>query len=159
MTKPKDTDIDFLRRMEIYARRGITVKPAKINENMEEIHSLQDRLDVLLDVIRSKNRKTPGNMVYLILYDIENNQVRTKISKYLERKGCTRIQKSVFIADLKRDQMLSIRDTLSKINGLYQNQDSIIIIPVAEDALNGIQVIGKTIEMDLALYRKNVLFI
>lgn len=35
---------------------------------------------------------------YLISYDISDNRLRLKASKLLERKGCVRLQKSVFLA-------------------------------------------------------------
>lgn len=159
MPRPRNADIDFLRRMEIYAKRGIGPAAPQISENIEEIHSLPDRLEQLLTLIRSKRTKTPGNMVYMILYDIEDNRVRNQVSKYLIKKGCHRIQKSVFITEMNRAGMLNIRDTLQRVNALYQNEDSLIILPVAEDSLNAIQIIGKSINLDVALYRKNVIFI
>jgi CRISPR-associated endonuclease Cas2 len=159
MPRARNIDIDFVRRMEIYARRGLDPASRQIKENIEEIHSLSDRLERLLEILRGKTRKTPGNMVYLILYDIEDNRVRTQLSKYLIKKGCHRIQKSVFITETNRAGIQNIRETLQKVNAMYQNEDSLIILPVAEDSLNAIQIIGKSINIDLALYRKNVIFI
>lgn len=159
MPRPKNAEIDFLRRMEIYARRGIEPVTGQIKEISDEIHSLPDRLEKLLALIRKKQSKPPGTMVYLILYDIEDNRVRTQISKYLLKKGCHRIQKSVFITETNRAGIQQMRETLQKVNAMYQNEDSIIILPVAEDSLNAIQLIGRNINLDLALYRKNVIFI
>ncbi len=43
-------------------------------------------------------------MIYLIAYDITENNIRNKVSEYLAGWG-RRVQKSLFECDLKRDEL------------------------------------------------------
>ncbi|MBN2395214.1 MAG: CRISPR-associated endonuclease Cas2 [Candidatus Atribacteria bacterium] len=54
-------------------------------------------------------------MYYLIAYDIENNKIRNKIAKYLEKKG-KRIQKSVFLLDINLYVLKKLKSDLEKLN-------------------------------------------
>lgn len=56
-----------------------------------------------------------GEMYYLIAYDIENNKIRNKIAKYLEKKG-SRIQKSVFLLDINNYSLKRLMHDLEKMN-------------------------------------------
>jgi CRISPR-associated protein Cas2 len=98
-------------------------------------------------------------MYAFILYDIENNKVRRHISKYLEKKGCVRVQKSVFLAELKRKLYLEIHSIIKEVNAMYDNHDSIFFIPVGEDILNTMKVVGKNIDFELITNPGSTLFI
>lgn len=92
------------------------------------------------------------------MYDIENNKIRTHIAKYLTKKGCLRIQKSVYLAKSSVSVMKDISKTLKEINEVYQNQDSIFVLPVPEEKFSNITVIGQNIEFEIVTKPKNVLF-
>ena len=92
------------------------------------------------------------------MYDIESNKVRYNIVKYLLRKGCTRIQKSIFLADLSTATYHEIRHDLTEIQSLYDNHDSIIICPISTDQLRSMKVIGKNIDIDLITHNRDTLF-
>jgi CRISPR-associated protein Cas2 len=75
-------------------REGTVLKAGEIKEvPLEELNS---RLKQLLNIYESA--KNSRDMIFFVMYDIENNKVRTHIAKFLIRKGCIRLQKSVFIA-------------------------------------------------------------
>ncbi len=93
------------------------------------------------------------------MYDIESNKVRTLVAKYLIRKGCTRVQKSIFIASTERPVFDEIRKDLKEVQECYDNSDSIILVPVSTDEIRAMKVIGQNIDFDLALKNKNTLFI
>ncbi len=97
-------------------------------------------------------------MLCFIFYDIENNKVRTKIAKYLLRKGCIRVQKSVFLAQLDRKVFQDIHTTIKKVQDLYENTDSILFLQVAEDELRSMRMVGQNIDTDLIIHGKNTLF-
>lgn len=98
-------------------------------------------------------------MIYFIMYDIESNKVRTLVAKYLIRKGCTRVQKSIFIASTERPVFDEIRKDLKEVQECYDNSDSILLVPVSTDEIRAMKVIGQNIDFDLALKNKNTLFI
>lgn len=92
------------------------------------------------------------------MYDIESNKVRAQIVKYLLRNGCVRVQKSIFLADLPPDTYHAIRDELSEVQACYENDDSILIVPVSTDHLKAMKIIGKSIDVDVIVKNKNTLF-
>jgi CRISPR-associated endonuclease Cas2 len=104
-----------------------------------------------------KNDKTK-NMLYLIAYDIEDNKIRTQIAKYLIKKGCMRIQKSMYLAKSNKTTYTDIYETLRDINVMYKNHDSIIVLPVPEEKFKNIKLIGQNIEFEVVTKEHNVLF-
>lgn len=97
-------------------------------------------------------------MIYLIMYDIENNKIRTQISKYLIRQGCIRIQKSVFIARSDHPKFQDIYDTLREVNSYYDNQDSILLVPVNTSDIRSMKIIGREITLTSIISPPNTLF-
>lgn len=97
-------------------------------------------------------------MLFFIMYDIESNKVRYNVMKYLERMGCHRIQKSIFLANLSMEKYEQIRDSLVEVQSLYENQDSIIVCPVSSDIVRSMKIIGQDIHLDIITQSKNTLF-
>jgi CRISPR-associated protein Cas2 len=93
-----------------------------------------------------------------MMYHIESNKVRYNIVKYLIKRGCTRIQKSIFLADLNHEVYDAIKSDLAEIQSLYDNHDSIIICPISTDLLKSMKVIGHSINIDIITRSKNTLF-
>ncbi len=91
------------------------------------------------------------------MYDIENDKIRRLIAKYLEKKGLIRIQKSIFIADTEPKLFEEIRQTLKEIQEMYENNDSIILVPISADEVRSMKIIGKNIDIDLISGNSNVL--
>ncbi|MBK8390592.1 MAG: hypothetical protein IPL23_15480 [Saprospiraceae bacterium] len=50
-----------------------------------------------------------------------------------DKKGCLRIQKSVYLAKSNRTLYTEITETLKDINEMYNNEDSIFVLPVPEE--------------------------
>ncbi len=107
--------------------------------------------------LQSVSRIKTRYMLYMIMYDIENNKIRTHIAKYLIRKGCMRIQKSVYLAKGSRREMEEISEVLFEINGAYENQDSIFILPIPQEKFNNMRVIGKNMSFEIVTKPRNVL--
>ena len=89
---------------------------------------------------------------------IESNKVRNQVAKYLIRKGCTRVQRSIFLADLANSEYNSIRQDLAEVQAAYDNKDSILIVPISTDYLQSMKIIGQKIELDIIMHNKNTLF-
>jgi CRISPR-associated protein Cas2 len=101
--------------------------------------------------------KTPDEMYCFIMYDIEHNKVRRLVAKYLEKQGCIRVQKSVFFARMTRKMHREVLDILRKAQSCYDNQDTIMVLPVGEDMLNALTCIGKNFELELMTAPKHTL--
>ncbi len=124
-----------------------------------ELLPLADRLPLVDKILKQMENKTVEEIYSFIIYDIENNKIRTQIAKYLIKNGCHRVQKSVFLAGLKRKKYQEIHQTLKEINAMYDNHDSIFFVPVGEDILNKMKIIGLNIDFEIITNPKNTLFI
>lgn len=124
---------------------------------LDELPTLPERIRQILNIISSAERK-PGNMICFIMYDITSNKVRTLIAKFLQGKGCTRVQKSIFMADMPSDAFQDIAMKLRDIQKMYDNNDSILIVPLSEDYARAMKIIGQEVDVDLILHSKNTLF-
>ena len=150
---------DYLTTLKALKKAGLE-DAGYINSNRgakDELSSLQVRVDAVLNIV-NKPKRPAGNMLFFIMYDIESNKVRYNIAKYLIKQGCTRIQKSVFLADLDSTTYQTIRDALTEIQALYDNSDSIIVCPVSTDVITNMKVIGKDLSIDIITHSKNTLF-
>jgi CRISPR-associated endonuclease Cas2 len=125
--------------------------------DMDDMPVLEDRVDRILGIINDKERPA-SNMLFFVMYDIESNKVRYNVVKYLIAKGCTRIQKSIFLADLPSDAYDAIKQDLAEVQALYDNHDSIIVCPVSADMLGSMKIIGQSINLDIILHNKSTLF-
>lgn len=131
--------------------------PNRLRVNTDDVSSLEDRLKKILGIVQQQNRPV-GNMLFFVMYDIESTKVRNQVVKYLQRKGCIRVQKSIFLADLPANIYNDIRQDLTEVQAVYDNNDSILIVPVSTDMLRSMKIIGQTIELDVIMHTKNTLF-
>ena len=106
-----------------------------------------------------KQRIPPADVKsILVMYDIEDNRVRNQVVKYLLKKGCSRIQKSIFLGNTEHTIYAQIKDDLTAVQECYENHDSIILVPISTDYLQVMRIIGKNIDIDILLKNKNTLF-
>jgi CRISPR-associated protein Cas2 len=155
----KKKPISFVEKMKKFSRAGIvgSKSPNRTTGNLEDLKTLEERLQFLLNIV--KQPKRPSHyMLFFVMYDIESNRVRNQIVKYLIRTGCTRVQKSIFLADLPIAVYDEIRTNLTEVQQCYDNEDSILIVPISTDYLRSMKVIGQTLDVDLILKTKNTLF-
>ena len=123
----------------------------------DTLPTLQQRVDAILGIVH-QTKKQGGNMLFFIMYDIESNKVRYNIVKYLERMGCYRIQKSIFLANVSIEKYERIKSDMVEVQSLYDNHDSIIVCPVSSDILRSMKIIGQNINLDVITQNKNTLF-
>lgn len=148
--------IEILRKL---SRAGVQNSPP-INRrtgDFSNIQTLQERVDFLMGVV-NKPKRAATNMLFFVMYDIESDKVRYHIAKYLERKGCTRIQRSIFLADLDKKVYDLIKSDLEEVQSLYDNHDSIIVCPVSTDQIQAMKIIGEDISIDIITRSRNTLF-
>jgi CRISPR-associated endonuclease Cas2 len=158
MRKPK-TALNYFERLNALKQATLddAQPPNKEVAEMDNLPSLELRVKKILNLVNDSKRQK-GNMLFFIMYDIESNKVRYNVVKYLERNGCKRIQKSIFLADLNTETYKIIKDDLTEIQSLYDNHDSIIICPISTDLLKSMKIIGKSIDIDIITQSRNTLF-
>lgn len=146
----------LLRRL---ARAGVSGSPPPNHPLVydDDIGSVEERVQRVLGLVNRKERK-PSDMLFFVMYDIESNKVRRLVAKYLEQKGCTRVQRSIFLADLPASVYHEIREGLTEVQAAYDNHDSILVVPVSTEQLNAMKVIGQSIDIDIITRSQNTLF-
>jgi len=153
--KPEKT---LAEKLLLLARAGVNEKPRAItNQSFDEMAPLSERIQKILGIFNNQKKKT-GRMLYFIMYDIENNKVRTAISKYLEKNGCIRVQKSIFIADTERQKFDEIHRNLKEVQDFYDNDDSIFFVPVSSDEIRAMKIVGHSIDFNFFLSNPSTLF-
>ncbi len=155
----KKAEIGFVEKMKKFSRAGMPHPqfPNKNAGNLESLLSLDERIQQIFKIIEQPKR--PANhMIFFVMYDIESTKVRNQIARYLLREGCARIQKSIFLADLPLVVYDRMRSDLAEVQQCYENQDSILIVPISTDYLQSMKVIGQTLDVDLILKNRNTLF-
>ena len=157
MTKKKK-ELTFAEKLRKIKRAGLEGTP-EIREKTETdpLMPLDKRIEQVLGVVKRLN-KNKNKMIYFVMYDIENNKVRTQVAKYLIKKGCTRVQKSIFLANTDRAVYNEIKTDLKEVQECYENNDSILLVPVSTDEIKAMKIIGQNIDFDLILQNKNTLF-
>ena len=155
--KPPLTLKERLQRISDSAVGEKKVEPVEINDDDVELESLEKRVDRILGLVNNDKRKA-SEMLFFVMYDIESTKVRNQVAKYLIKTGCHRIQKSIFLASLTNDKFAKVKSDLTEIQSFYENDDSILIVPVSTDYLQAMKVIGRSIDVDVITKSKNTLF-
>lgn len=96
---------------------------------------------------------------FMVLYDIQDDKIRNYISKYLERNGLKRVQKSVFIGTVKPSLFEEMKTDLEEANALYENSDSIMFIKLSRPFSQCIHIIGEKTTFDNRIPQNGVVFI
>ena len=131
--------------------------PRQTNGTDEVLDSIDKRIQKILD-IADDSHKNRYNMLFFVMYDIESNKVRNQIVKYLIRSGCHRIQKSIFLANLSHEKYNKIKEDLAEVQSYYDNNDSILLVPISTDYIQAMKIIGQSINIDVITKNKNTLF-
>jgi CRISPR-associated protein Cas2 len=157
--KEKKRELTFVEKMQKLARSGLSGSacPNPASGGVDELATIDERISQMLHIINELHRK-PTNMLFFVMYDIESNKVRSQVVKYLIKKGCIRVQKSIFLADLDTSVYEEIRSDLAEVQAAYENEDSILIVPLSTDYLRAMKVIGKSINLDVITHSKSTLF-
>lgn len=137
---------------------GINNDPAPNRpiSDLDAIPSLEERLKTILGLVNAK--RITGQMLFFVMYDIESNKVRRQVVKYLERQGCSRVQKSIFLADMAVSKYEQIKSDLAEVQACYDNEDSILVVPISTDYLKAMKVIGHSINVDVITKATSTLF-
>ena len=152
-------EIDYIEMLRKLTRGGIVNSPPpnRSQVHINDIENLDDRVRQVLGIINNKTRKDT-NMLFFVMYDIESNKVRRYVMKYLQKKGCFRIQRSIFLADLPPEVYTEIKNDLTEVQAAYDNHDSILVVPISTDYLKAMKIIGQEISVDVIMRTRTTLF-
>lgn len=154
----KKKELSFIEKILKMKRAGLTNNgSSKSLSEADKILDLPDRIKKILQITQ-RNHINATDMLYFIMYDIENDKVRTQISKYLIKSGCLRVQKSIFFAETERDKFNKIHHDLKKVQEAYNNEDSIFIVPISTDLVRTMKIIGKNNDFDLVIGNNTTYF-
>ena len=148
--------VEIMRKLNKAGIRG-SPQPNRTVYGNDGLTTLEERIENILGLV-NKRQRPASNMIFFVMYDIQDNKVRAQVHKYLLRMGCNRVQRSVFLADLPNSQYDQIRSDLTEVQATYDNDDSILIVPISTDYLTAMKIIGQTIDIDVITQRKNTLF-
>lgn len=117
------------------------------------------RIEKLMETFgKNRHQLYAHERIYFVQYDISNHRIRRNISKYLERKGLQRIQRSIFLGRTTKAVLDEIVEAIKTIQEMYDNDDSILIIPVGMEVMEKMKVIGKELDKELYLGKPSCLF-
>lgn len=108
----KKNPLGFVEKMKKLYQAGLANSPPanRTTTINPDLPTLSERVEKLMGFIK-RDKQNSLSMIYFVMYDIEDNKVRTQVAKYLIRKGCTRVQKSIFIANTDREVSTRFRKT------------------------------------------------
>lgn len=160
MPKPPKKEFDLKEKIEKIRKAGLLNNPEdrEVAAPGDELLPLSDRIQKILGIFQGKPIKST-TMNYLIMYDIQNNKVRNLVAKYLIKNGCVRVQKSVFLVHSDHKKFDEIRQTLIEINDVYENDDSIILVPLNISDARSMKLIGKNVNIEQIIDPPNTIFL
>lgn len=86
-------------------------------------------------------------MLLWVVYDIVENKARSKIARICKNYGLYRVQKSVFLGDLNRNQIdelsLKCQDTMD------EDEDSVYIFPMCDEDFKKVKLLGQAFDKEL----------
>lgn len=155
----KKKELSFVEKMRMMARAGLEGSPSpnRVSNDYDPMDPIEERVQRMLGIINGEKRRAT-NMTFFVMYDISSNKVRNQVVKYLIQKGCTRVQRSIFLADLDAKVYNEIREDLAAVQQAYENEDSILIVPLSTDYLKSMKIIGQNIDIDVITKCKHTLF-
>lgn len=86
-------------------------------------------------------------MIIWVLYDISDNKARNRAVKHCKNKGLYRVQKSIFLGTLNKNEKDELKIMLEDLVDI--NTDSIYIFPADKDLLYETDLIGKGFDREL----------
>ncbi len=96
-------------------------------------------------------------MHYVICYDIESDQLRDRAVKTLEKNGCRRLQKSVFVAPhMTKKELVRLQLMLRQVfeRRPLKPGDSVYIVPLPNEFAEGADFFGSNNAFPALLEKK-----
>lgn len=95
-------------------------------------------------------------MIVWVMYDIKKDKVRTKVSRICQQAGLYRVQYSVFLGTLEKNEFDSIQLQLADL--IDEENDSVYIFPMSKDELQQTVLLGQAFDKDFVTDEVRSLF-
>ncbi len=86
-------------------------------------------------------------MIAWVIYDIENDKARTKIAKYCKQAGLYRVQLSVFLGTLSRNDKDALALKIEQEIDVLK--DKVYIFPMSKKELQQVVLLGQAFDQKL----------
>ena len=96
-------------------------------------------------------------MIAWVLYDIEDDKVRTKVAKLCKQAGLYRVQFSVFLGSIDTNQKDTLELQIAEL--IDEETDSIYIFPMSKSELKATVLLGKAFDKKLITDEVKALFL
>jgi CRISPR-associated protein Cas2 len=95
-------------------------------------------------------------MIAWVIYDIESDKARTRVAKYCKQAGLYRVQLSVFLGSLSRND----KDVLAlKIEQeINVDKDKVYIFPMSKEEMQQVVLLGQAFDQKLVTDQVRALF-
>lgn len=155
MSRPRKKAFTLAEKLQKIRQAGLPAPAPPVQ--VDDLDDLKTRIEKLLHLLQTAPKR-PTTMTFLVLYDIENDKVRHQVARYLKQHGCIRIQKSVFMASQPHSRFQKIMNDLKEIQSFYENNDSIILVPINTEDARSMKVIGRDVQIETIIDKPNTLF-
>lgn len=95
-------------------------------------------------------------MITWVLYDIKNDQTRYQVAKRCKQAGLYRVQYSVFLGTLNKNQKDALQLQIEDL--IDPDEDSVYIFPMSKDELKDTALIGQAFDKKLVTDEVKALF-
>jgi len=86
-------------------------------------------------------------MITWVIYDIVNTKTRTKLARACIGEGLYRVQKSVFLGNLNKNEIDELALRCEHL--IKKDEDSVYIFPLCEEDFKKVKLLGKAFDKDL----------
>jgi len=95
-------------------------------------------------------------MILWVLYDIEKDKARTKVAKYCKQAGLYRVQYSVFLGTLTKNERDSLELQIEE--QINEEKDKVYLFPMSKDELTSTTLMGQAFDKNLISDEVKALF-
>jgi CRISPR-associated protein Cas2 len=96
-------------------------------------------------------------MLTWVIYDIVDDNVRSQVARACKQQGIYRVQKSVFLGMLNKNQVDELSIICSDL--INPKKDSVYIFPMCKDDFKKVKLLGQAFDKKLVTDEIKVLFI
>lgn len=95
-------------------------------------------------------------MITWVMYDIENDKVRTKIARYCKQSGLYRVQYSVFLGRINENEKDALQLQIEEL--IDEERDSVYIFPMSQTGLQQTVLMGQAFDKKFVTDEVKALF-
>lgn len=96
-------------------------------------------------------------MIAWVMYDIENDKARTKVAKLCKQAGLYRVQYSVFLGTIDKNQKDTLQLRIEEL--IEEKKDSVYIFPMSKNELQETVLLGQAFDKKMVTDEVKALFL